>query len=181
VPDFYQGTELWDLSLVDPDNRRPVDFETRRAHLQTLRLEATRDPRALADRLRAAPEDGRVKMFVIMRALQFRRTQRALFQEGSYEGLAAQGARAPHVVAFARMRDNQAAVVVAGRHFARLTGAGGSPVGSSWEDTKVLLPAALAGRRWREVLTDRSFGADSGAMPLAEVLAHLPVALLTPA
>jgi (1->4)-alpha-D-glucan 1-alpha-D-glucosylmutase len=94
VPDFYQGTELWDLSLVDPDNRRPVDFETRRAHLQTLRLEATRDPRALADRLRAAPEDGRVKMFVIMRALQFRRTQRALFQEGSYEGLAAQGARA---------------------------------------------------------------------------------------
>jgi (1->4)-alpha-D-glucan 1-alpha-D-glucosylmutase len=176
VPDFYQGTELWDYSLVDPDNRRPIDFRIRRGHLESLRAEATRDPRALADRLMAAPDDGRLKMFVTMRALQFRRTRQVLFQSGAYEGLAAQGARAAHVIAFARLHEGTAAIAVTGRHYAKLPGV--DPVGATWEDTKLMLPGSLAGRAWRDVLTDRSLGADSGALPLGEVLAHLPVALL---
>jgi (1->4)-alpha-D-glucan 1-alpha-D-glucosylmutase len=177
VPDFYQGTELWDYSLVDPDNRRPVDFRTRRAHLETIRAEAERDPRALADRLMAAPDDGRLKMFVTTRCLQLRKTRHPLFQSGSYEGLAAQGARAAHVVAFARQHETGAVLAVTGRHFARLSPAGDA-LGSVWEDTKLILPSALIGRRWRDALTDRGLGNDSGALPLGEVLAHLPVALL---
>jgi (1->4)-alpha-D-glucan 1-alpha-D-glucosylmutase len=179
VPDFYQGTELWDFSLVDPDNRRPVDFEVRRAHLEGLRAEAARDPRGLADRLMAQPEDGRIKMFVTMRALGFRREQQRLFQQGSYERLTISGKCASHAVAFARTFEGQAAVAAAGRHYARLGAAGTPPTGALWADTKLILPTALAGRRWRDTLTDRMVGSD-GALPLAEVFAHLPVALLSP-
>jgi (1->4)-alpha-D-glucan 1-alpha-D-glucosylmutase len=176
VPDFYQGTELWDFSLVDPDNRRPVDFALRRRHLEGLRADAARDPRALCDRLMAAPEDGRLKMFVIMRALQARRAQPEVFQQGDYTGLASTGARSGHVLAFARAHEGRAAVAVAGRHFLKFDPT--TPLGPRWEDTKVLLPPALAGRRWWDALSGRVIGADAGALPLAEVLAHLPVALL---
>jgi (1->4)-alpha-D-glucan 1-alpha-D-glucosylmutase len=178
VPDFYQGTELWDFSLVDPDNRRPVDFQARRMAVEALRAEAGRDARALAERLVATPEDGRLKVFVTMQGLRFRRAQRQLFERGQYAPLPASGARATHVVAFARVDEGQAAVAITGRHFAKLPlweqGRGTNP----WDDTKVLLPPSLAGHRWRDVLTDRVLGADSGALPLGEVLSPLPVALL---
>jgi (1->4)-alpha-D-glucan 1-alpha-D-glucosylmutase len=116
-------------------------------------------------------------MFVTMRALQLRRAKQALFQSGAYDGLPVQGTRAAHVIAFARSHEGSAVVAVTGRHFARLAGAA-DPLGAVWEDTKVVLPPALAGRRWRDALTDRTLGADSGALPLGEVLAALPVALL---
>jgi (1->4)-alpha-D-glucan 1-alpha-D-glucosylmutase len=93
VPDFYQGCELWDFSLVDPDNRRPVDYRRRRSHLRTLQAEAVEDPQGLPERLLAAPEDGRVKMLVVNRALQFRRREPELFQLGSYQGIQVAGAR----------------------------------------------------------------------------------------
>jgi (1->4)-alpha-D-glucan 1-alpha-D-glucosylmutase len=131
---------------------------------------------ALAERLMASPEDGLVKMFVTSRALAFRRANKDLFDRGDYEGLAITGARSEHVVGFSRTHENRAAAAVVGRHFARL---GSAP----WDDTKVILPEQLAGRRWREVLTDRVFGADNGAaraIPASEIFAHLPVALLEP-
>jgi (1->4)-alpha-D-glucan 1-alpha-D-glucosylmutase len=180
VPDFYQGTELWDLSLVDPDNRRPVDYQRRRTALGTLQAEAARDARGLARRLLAAPEDGRVKLFVASRALRFRRAQPDLFQLGEYQALEVTGARADSALAFARVHQDQALVAVVGRRFTRLGQGAALPVGPVWEDTRVVLPTALARRPFRDVLTDSAVAAgDNRTLPLREALAHLPVALLS--
>jgi (1->4)-alpha-D-glucan 1-alpha-D-glucosylmutase len=178
VPDFYQGTELWDLSLVDPDNRRPVDWSRRRAHLDALLAEGQRDPRALCDRLLSQPEDGRIKLYVTARALHFRRAQRALFERGDYQELASAGGRAQHLVAFARSNGARVALAVVGRHFARLCEGDALPVGPAWQDTQLLLPESLAGHSFRDVFSGRVVGARDGALPVAEVLTHLPVALL---
>src|SRR5262249_54858517 len=120
VPDFYQGTEVPCLTLVDPDNRRPVDFHGRRAMLDALRREAEEDPLDLARRVVDAPEDGRAKMLVPSRALAFRRAHRALFEDGQYVPLEARGDRARHAVAFARRSGGEAAIALAARFFLTL-------------------------------------------------------------
>ena len=107
VPDTYQGTELWDFSLVDPDNRRPVDYERRRRMLRDLRSAAETpggDLRELARDLVAAKEDGRIKLFVTYRTLQCRRDHPGLLSAGEYIPLAAEGSKAAHLFAFARGR-----------------------------------------------------------------------------
>jgi (1->4)-alpha-D-glucan 1-alpha-D-glucosylmutase len=117
-----------------------------------------------------------------LRALRLRRAERALFAEGAYQPLVATGARADHVLAFARTHEDRAVVAVVGRRFARLGATTAPPVGELWLDTKVVLPDSLASRRWRDALTDRPVGPQSGldgsALPVAELFAHLPVALL---
>ena len=103
VPDFYQGTELWDFSLVDPDNRRPVDYGIRIKALAGLKAaEAEIGPRKLFRKLLDSREDGRIKLYIIYRCLNFRRDRNDLFQRGDYRPLEAQGARARHVCAFTR-------------------------------------------------------------------------------
>ncbi len=178
VPDLYQGTELWDLSLVDPDNRRPVDWARRRADLDAVLSEGQRDPRDLCDRLLREPEDGRIKLFVIARALHFRRAQRGLFEQGDYQGLETRGALAEHLVAFSRTAGGRSTLAVVGRHFARLCEGGAVPVGAAWQDTAVAVSEALATRRYRDVFSGLTVVPRAGALPVAEVLAHLPVALL---
>jgi (1->4)-alpha-D-glucan 1-alpha-D-glucosylmutase len=177
VPDFYQGTELWDFSLVDPDNRRPVDYAHRRALLQELRAEAERDLAGLARRLLAAPEDGRIKMLVTMRALGLRRARPAPFQDGAHHPLTASGPRAEHVIAFAR--GEGAVIAVVSRHHSRLRGDGAPPIGAVWGETRLALPEGGAGgtRRWRNVLTGVTLNAER-TLPLRELFADLPVALL---
>ena len=125
VPDFYQGTELWDFSLVDPDNRRPVDFARRAALLGELESRAGGDLRALAAELLEARRDGRVKLYLIWQALAARRRHPALQPGGDYRPLAVTGARAEHVCAFARVAADDHVVVVAPRWFTRLEGSGG--------------------------------------------------------
>src|SRR6185437_2185939 len=120
VPDFYQGTELWDYNLVDPDNRRPVDFAIRRAMLEEIIHEADRDRVKLVEKLIASPHDGRIKMYVIHRVLQFRRDHPELFATGAYAPLEAAGEYARHVVAFARRVERESVIVVAGRFFTSL-------------------------------------------------------------
>jgi (1->4)-alpha-D-glucan 1-alpha-D-glucosylmutase len=182
VPDIYQGTELWDFSLVDPDNRRPVDFAQRRSLLGQLMPHPERPIGPLLDELTHRPEDGRVKMLVMQRGLSFRRSQRALFEQGRYEPLAASGGRADNVIAFARARGDAAAVVVCGRLFAGLGGRGKPPVGEVWRDTRLLLPETLAGRRFRDAISGEPIEATPGggppALALSRVFARLPVALL---
>ena len=114
VPDFYQGTELWDLSLVDPDNRRPVDFKLRRALLR--RLES-RDEPGLAGKLLHHWKDGLIKLFLTYKALRFRRAQSKLFQSGTYLPLAVQGLHKDRVVAFARTLGDSWTITAAGRFF----------------------------------------------------------------
>jgi (1->4)-alpha-D-glucan 1-alpha-D-glucosylmutase len=183
VPDFYQGSELWDLSLVDPDNRRPVDFARHRELLAGLAGPARRDPAALCDELLATAEDGRVKLYVTSRALAYRHAHRDLFLRGEYLPLAAAGDRERHVVAFARRRDAAAMVTVTTRFAATLPA---PPLGpATWHATLLPLPPELAaapGVRFRDLCSGATVATvaqgDAVGLPLELVLAHLPVALL---
>ena len=158
APDIYQGTELWDLSLVDPDNRRPVDFELRRALLD--RAVAATAAEALAD-----PAQGLPKIWLIRRVLDVRRRRSELFSEASsYAPIHAQGARADHVVAFARGGE---AVIVAPRLIARLNG--------EWLDTTIEMPPGT----WEDELTGERY--EGGAVPLGTLLGNFPGAVLLPA
>ncbi|MDQ3745259.1 MAG: malto-oligosyltrehalose synthase [Acidobacteriota bacterium] len=180
VPDFYQGTELWAFTLVDPDNRRPVDYEQRRAMLASLREVGDGDVTEFVLGLLEQPEDGRVKLYVTARALDFRRERGELFARGQYLPLRAAGRRADSVVSFARALDGDACIVVAGRFFTRLGVGRAGPLGLSraaWGDTRLAV-GELPPARYRDVFTGREFDAREGALALADVLSPLPVALL---
>src|SRR5262249_55548916 len=180
VPDFYQGTEIWDFSLVDPDNRRPVDYERRKRLLDSLRDKEAGDRTSLADDLLRSAPGGRIQMFVPNDALHDRKTNRDLFERGEYLPLQAAGERDRHVVSFARKIGDKTAIVIATRFFIRLTP--GAPIGrEAWGDTAILTGDELAGC-YRDVFTGRRVHAgkrpDCNELPVAEALAHLPVALL---
>jgi (1->4)-alpha-D-glucan 1-alpha-D-glucosylmutase len=182
VPDVYQGTELWDRALVDPDNRRPVDFSAREAILGDLAARAT-DPTALAALARelwGAAEDGRVKLFVLWRALRLRQDDPGLFLTGDYVPLQASGPRAGHVVALSRRRGFRQAIAVTPRLVANLLD---EP--APWDGTHLLLPAGSGRTAWRDVLTGAIHhpAAHRGeqALPLPALFGLLPVALLEPA
>jgi (1->4)-alpha-D-glucan 1-alpha-D-glucosylmutase len=190
VPDLYQGTELWDFSLVDPDNRRPVDYGRRAALLAELEARGAApgaDLRALARDVLDARADGRVKLYLIWRALHARAGHVALQPGGGYRPLVATGARAEHVCAFARVapdgRDH--VVVVAPRWFARLTGSARLPLGPDvWQDTEVGLSGVPPAAAYRHVFTGEVVPARAGdraAVSLAAALTSFPVALLEPA
>jgi (1->4)-alpha-D-glucan 1-alpha-D-glucosylmutase len=172
VPDFYQGSELWDFSLVDPDNRRPVDYALRQSLFAAL---APLEP--LAERLRQ-PEDGRLKLWLTTRALQFRHQHNDLFERGDYIPLTAPGTRASQVIAFARQYGEQTVLVAAGRFFTQFPG---EPTGAAWGDTQLSLPAPAAGC-YRDVFTGRNVCADLREQPsslrLSEAFAQWPLALL---
>ncbi|HEX7318707.1 MAG TPA: malto-oligosyltrehalose synthase [Pyrinomonadaceae bacterium] len=180
VPDFYQGTELWAFTLVDPDNRRPVDYELRRQLLASVLDVGEGDVSEFVEGLLEQPSDGRVKLYVTARALHLRRERAALFARGEYLPLRAEGRRADNVVAFARAHDGDGVVAVASRFFTRLgvgrEGAQGLNR-EAWGDTTLRLEGVGAGR-YRDVLTGREFEVRDGALPLAEVLSPLPGALL---
>lgn len=154
VPDLYQGTELWDLHFVDPDNRQPVDFATRRQWLEEIKRAEGTDLRSLLSELLNQWQDGRVKLLLIYKALNFRRRQAELFQNGSYIPLAGRGTAREHVFAFARRHGAAWTVVAVPRLPAGVFGVDGAslkPQGA-WEDTVVALPSE-APALWRNVLT----------------------------
>lgn len=204
VPDVYRGCELWDFSLVDPDNRRPVDWELRERYLGEMeeRLAAAGEDSAavgaLVDELVGEWEDGRVKLWVTWRALQLRRAHRELFLEGDYLPLEVAGRHADSVVAFARRLPAEEvegegeqiagggplwAVAVVPRWLSRVTDAGRPPVGERWEDTALLLPSG-APAAWHNALdgaaleSERAGSGGPPVLPLHRLFAHLPVALL---
>lgn len=187
VPDTYQGTELWDFSLVDPDNRRPVDYEHRRGLLRDLRARvASAGPRLaqLARELTATKEDGRVKLYATYRALHCRREHPELFTIGEYLPAEAEGAKQEHVFGFGRRQGDQCALVAVPR---LLTGLAPDleqlPLGRDvWQDTVLLLPGVEMSRRWRNVFSGElltlSVRSGRSVLPLAELLGNFPVALL---
>ena len=201
VPDIYQGTELWDLSLVDPDNRRSVDYKARVARLDALQGGEGRaghngsqgngkvrpaDPNL--DRVRELVdcwEDGWVKLHVVRRALHVRQERERLFAEGDYLPLKVAGPRREYVCAFARRQGNATALVVTPRLVVGLTGgADQTPLGEGvWTTTHLVLPGAREGQHYRNAMTSEvltvSVGEGGLGLPLASVLAHFPVALLT--
>jgi len=186
VPDTYQGTELWDLSLVDPDNRRPVDYRLRRemlTNLQSAVADAGDDLANLCRELLAAREDGRIKLYIHHRALHCRRDHAGLLSAGEYVPINASGSKAGHVFAFLRTHDHARALIAVPRLWARLLPDPVQwPLGKSvWQDTRLLLEGVDPASRWRNVFTAESLVArDRDGQPslaAAEVFAHFPIAL----
>jgi (1->4)-alpha-D-glucan 1-alpha-D-glucosylmutase len=189
VPDFYQGTELWDFSLVDPDNRRPVDFAQRMCMSEELEqnILGQKDRRMAVRELVASKTDGRIKLYIIMAALRVRRDYRALFLDGTYEPLISGGAQAAHVCAFSRQHENRTVVAIAPRLLARLIPDPSQlPLGVDvWRDTSVSVPNQAAGAppsRYRNIFTGEwvvpTLRDGQQVLLLADVFAHCPVALL---
>jgi (1->4)-alpha-D-glucan 1-alpha-D-glucosylmutase len=187
VPDIYQGCELWDSSLVDPDNRRPVDYELRRRLLGRIeeRLRSGASRRDLAAELLAAPEDGAIKLYLACTLLRHRRNDPELYAQGSYRPLDAEGPSKANVVAFGRHREGRYAVAIVSRLVASLMGAEAeeAPIGpETWGETCLLVPDLPVPRRWRDLLTDNIVEVREmegrPVLSLAEVFQTLPVALL---
>lgn len=200
LPDFYQGTELWDLNLVDPDNRRPVDFEKRRKILQEIRDKANKDILALINELFLTKEDGRIKLFLINRALAARRENSEVFQKGVYAPLEVGGRFKDHIVAYMRKMDtpqiqmytahkhaprNKAkssseglqAITVVPRVVTSLVSEDRYPVGREvWDDTHIILPG-YGPSVWRNVITSEVIKSE-GTLLIGDVLRHFPGALL---
>ena len=179
VPDLYQGTELWDFSLVDPDSRRAVDFEVRRKLLAELATATTSMALpTLCEELLRSYQDGRIKLWVTSRALGFRREHASMFHTGSYMPLFASGEKQEHVCAFARSEGRESALIAVPRLVSKL--AGGEqrpPTGEIWGNTE--LPAPQGASMLRDVFTGKEFQANArGTVLCRELFAHFPVALL---
>ncbi len=153
IPDFFQGTELWELSFVDPDNRRPVDFRLRRELLEELKRRESADPIALVKDLLMHWQDGTVKLYLIYKALQFRRIHASLFQEGTYLRLFAAGEIKDQICAFARHKGKAWAVVIAPRVASGLVNKAALPMGKdSWGDSSLVLSEGFPDR-WQNIFT----------------------------
>jgi (1->4)-alpha-D-glucan 1-alpha-D-glucosylmutase len=195
VPDLYQGAEFWDLSLVDPDNRRPVDYAARMGWLERLEAIEAAPAHGTADAVRALagePHDGGAKLWLVWRLLGLRREQPALFRDGGYEALHAHGSKGRHVVAFARHHEGQSVIAVAGRLFVGLAVDAESkaapaadahwlPLGEpAWGDTTLRLRGWVDGTRFENILTGETLVLRKGALAMSEVFASFPGAVLRP-
>jgi (1->4)-alpha-D-glucan 1-alpha-D-glucosylmutase len=183
VPDTYQGTELWDLSMVDPDNRRPVDYEQRMSFLKDIKERQQTDIGKLTDELLSTKEDGRIKLFLTHKVLQARKENLDVFQKGDYQPIEVSGKFKEHIVAFARsFRDTTAigsagtrsVIAIAPRFFTSLVQPGEYPIGEVWADTQLQLPQGMQSS-WRDAITNQTI---SGTGAIAQILQHFPVALL---
>ena len=178
VPDFYQGTEMWHLSLVDPDNRRPVDFELRDRLLRQLDDAV---PAAIPELVAQWP-DGRVKLFVTAASLRLRRELPDVFTGGDYLPLTTEITVPADVVAFARMAGNDAVIVAAPRLAAGI-GCDGPPLGADcWKTSRVMLPPALRDRVFRDIFTGSeirpTMKSDDAWIFVGQIFDQLPVAIL---
>jgi (1->4)-alpha-D-glucan 1-alpha-D-glucosylmutase len=181
VVDTYQGCELWDLSLVDPDNRRPVDYALRARLLEELDREAAEDRPGLCARLAGAMDDGRVKLFVLAEGLRLRQRQAALFRSGGYRAMDVIGPQAKGAVAFARELGERVVLALVPRFtHAALQSPGG--LAGAYAETFLDLPDAFGGMMFRNIFTGREVRPEQGPggwrLPLAPLFADFPVVLL---
>jgi len=167
VPDVYQGNELWDFSLVDPDNRRPVDYELRQSILS--KLESGVDVADLLSQI----EDGAIKLYTTWKTLSLRCDHDVLFRDGEYQDLHVHGSQSHYVCAFARHHDRTSMIVVVPRLVHSLTnGERRSPIGDVWTDTTLTLPTGT----YRNLFTAETVEGNEVAM--SEVLKTFPIAIL---
>jgi (1->4)-alpha-D-glucan 1-alpha-D-glucosylmutase len=177
VPDFYQGAELWDLNLVDPDNRRPVDFDKRRRYLQQIRERTRSDVLNLIHELLRDKRDGRIKLFLIHQLLKIRDAHPQIFQNGDYVPLEVAGAFSDHIMAFARNYENRWALAVAPRFLTSVIREGEDPLGPAvWSDTSVLIPPRFP-RAWRDVITNQPLEFENHLF-LGDALRYFPTSML---
>lgn len=185
IPEFYQGTELWDFSLVDPDNRRPVDYSIRIKMLEELkRNEQEMLLSELAKELTINKDNGKIKLYLIYKALNYRKANREIFERGDYSPLEAMGEKAMNVCSFVRQFGNSMALVVAPRFFTRLIQQPESlPFGKEvWKDSVIIVPHEETEKKYRNIFTGEIVATvsykDATILYLSEIFAHFPVALL---
>lgn len=177
VPDFYQGSELWNLNLVDPDNRRPVDFKRRQAFLREIRARENGNILHLIEELLRTKEDGRIKLFLIYRALKTRNEHIEVFRDGAYIPLKGAGKFKNHILAFARNHGRKWAVIVAPRFLTTVVRGGEYPFGEEiWHDTHIPCPDQ-GSHEWKNVITSQQVNSP-GKLMIGEVLRDFPVGLL---
>jgi (1->4)-alpha-D-glucan 1-alpha-D-glucosylmutase len=182
VPDIYQGTELWDLSFVDPDNRRPVDFAARSRWLEELKSAETRDRSGLIRELFSSWSDGRIKLYLTHKLLNFRRDHRVLFAAGNYIPLKAAGELGDRVCAFARRQDQDWLLAIVPRLIGQMVFRGAAPLGGEfWRSTALHLPGDAPGR-WFDVIggnwLEAATGTPANVLFLRDIFATFPAALL---
>ncbi len=181
VPDTYQGNELWEFNLVDPDNRRPVDYELRRrvlADFKEVCLDGCDQQAAFASNLVSSMENGRIKAYLIWKTLNLRKQQPDLFQLGDYVPFETTGERAKHLVAFGRRYQSQSLIVAAPRLCAQLLA--GQPRTAKgeevWRDTQIEISQNAV--RFRNLFTGEKVAAEHGALLARDLFQTFPVALL---
>ena len=186
VPDFYQGCEVWDFSLVDPDNRRPVDFDKRKRMLRSLckRIESSGEDRTqITKELLANWQTGSIKLYLTHACLDYRKKNRLLFENGAYMTLNSKGLFAEHVCAFARRVEDKTALTVVPRFMTEILKKTSEPLGPEvWEDSCIILPDEIAPNLFHNILTRQTIKAEirevGRVLALGEVFAAFPVALL---
>ena len=169
VPDIYQGTEIWDYSLVDPDNRRPVDYELRRQLLKSLSS-------ATPGELMQTWPDSRIKMFLTQRLLRFRKEHSDLFERGEYLPLQTSGTFAESCVSFVRRLDKHWIAVIAPRLSFRI---GFPPIGEVWQDTAMQLLESFSLKEAHDLFTCRPIRHQNGQLVLRDIFSVLPFAVIT--
>jgi (1->4)-alpha-D-glucan 1-alpha-D-glucosylmutase len=186
VPDFYQGTEIWDFSLVDPDNRRPVDFHIRKEMLRVLKEKMViyePDLPGFANNLVQKWSDGFIKLYVIYKSLNYRKKNSQLFMDGAYIPLMGDGDHKEHVCAYARKGEAKTVLVIVPRFLTRLIQMDQLPFGrETWGDSWVVIPSEISAVRFNNIFTGETIGRverdGRGALALEQVFANFPVAML---
>jgi (1->4)-alpha-D-glucan 1-alpha-D-glucosylmutase len=177
VPDFYQGTELWDLSLVDPDNRRPVDYQKRLSALQDIQTRWQKQPSTLIKDLLKNRTDGRIKLFLMLRGLAARNYFRNVFRSGAYHPLTATGEQAEHVVAFIRHKGEHTVVTVVPRFLTDLIEPNTLPLKKAvWGESAIEIPGA-GQAKWKNWITNEPIKLSDQPL-VGDLLSQFPVALL---
>jgi (1->4)-alpha-D-glucan 1-alpha-D-glucosylmutase len=171
VPDFYQGCELWDLSLVDPDNRRPVDYSLRRRLLSEITEKSQSSKCEVIRDLLQRWQDGGIKLFIASVLLAFRKSHSELFEKGAYLPLAPEGFAADRLCAFRRHEESSEVLTIVSTD-ARLDAA-------SLRDTRLPIHEATGNTGWRDLFTGRVVRLENGCLPLREVFSELPVAVFS--
>ncbi len=185
VPDFYQGTELWDFHLVDPDNRRPIQYDHYRQAFTDLKiLHQQIEPRSFIKELLANPQNGHLKLWTTTMALNFRKRHSSLFLDGEFVPIETEGPRSPHVCAFGRMKNGHVAVIVIPRFISNLCQEPAQwPIGKEiWEDTSLRLPQEMPGGLFTDIFTGETVTStqqrEKDLLPIEKALQHFPIALL---
>lgn len=177
IPDVYQGTEFWDLSMVDPDNRRPVDYVSRK-HLLEQFAQAD-DMMKNIHELVANPDDPAIKLYTLFHSLQLRQKWPALFSESHYQPLEVTGKYASHVLAFLRRHQDRFVLTVIPREIIQLLPEGADfLLGEHWNDTEVSIPD-LPADFWKNEFTGQIINRTGVSLPISTILRHFPVAILT--
>ncbi|UCH79925.1 MAG: malto-oligosyltrehalose synthase [Nitrospiraceae bacterium] len=176
-PDMYQGSEFWDFNLVDPDNRRPVDFELRTWLFRELKAKDAEDSMKLINELFSTRKDGRIKLYLMYKALAARIKYKSLFEKGSYIPVETDGTYKNHIIAFVRERRPSFSITVAPRFLTGVVKQGVKPVGREvWKDTRIILPEGTP-VSWKDVITGTEIRGKKKLF-VGDIIKHFPTSLL---